>query len=66
MTFDEWAAKQGFTSDELDGPLHELAGCWIAARMTERERIADLFEGQYTDTCPQTNISRAIRALEDE
>ena len=36
-----------------------------AALKVERERIADLFEGQYTDTCPQTNISRAIRALED-
>jgi hypothetical protein len=36
-----------------------------AALKAERERIADLFEGQYTDTCPQTNISRAIRAMED-
>ena len=49
--------------DALATPADDTA--LRAALKAERERIADLFEGQYTDTCPQTNISRAIRALED-
>lgn len=32
MTFAEWAKKQGFTADDLNGPLHELEGCWRAAQ----------------------------------
>ena len=29
-----------------------------------KERCAELFEDQYTDSCPGTNISEAIRKME--
>lgn len=29
--FYKWAKKQGFTKEELEGPLHELSGCWMSA-----------------------------------
>ena len=32
MEFEKWAESQGFSSDDLNGPLHELFGCWKASR----------------------------------
>lgn len=40
--FDEWAAKQGFTPEELNGPLHELSTCWQAALASQAVEIAAL------------------------
>lgn len=42
MSFQAWAAKQGFTQADLAGTLHELEGCWEAAVLAERKRCASL------------------------
>jgi hypothetical protein len=44
MTFDEWTKKQGFTEEDLAGPLHELECCWHAAQVSMRERCAAVCE----------------------
>lgn len=42
MTFDEWVKKQGFTEEDLSGPLHELEGCWRHATLTERKGCSNI------------------------
>jgi hypothetical protein len=36
-----------------------------AIQKRQRERLAKMFEGQYTDSCPQRNIEKTILAQKD-
>lgn len=44
MTFDDWANMQGFSEEDINGPLHELRGCWDAAQAATREQCARICE----------------------
>jgi len=43
--------------------MQELDAYTAAVEAKERERCAEMFKGQYTYSCPWTNISKAIRSL---
>lgn len=58
--FENWLRTACFQKPTPEA--YDLAKCaWAESRNMEREACAELFEGQYTDTCPGTKISDAIR-----
>lgn len=45
---------------------NELTRFALLVRNAVLEECASEFEGQYTDSCPGTNISAAIRAMKEQ
>lgn len=66
----DWAGRPALLVTKEGGVFlrgaHEIVRFYHIVRNATLEECASEFEGQYTDSCPGTNISAAIRAMKGQ
>lgn len=56
--FEEWTKSQGFSFAELNGPLHELEGCWQACCEYKDNQYQALYDNARTAIKQEQNKYR--------
>lgn len=61
--FQAWAKSQGFSEQDLQGPLHELWPCWLAAHASAMREIGKIQQNADAVSIRHTNLLLDLHRL---